>query len=263
MICPATAHRAVVGGVGPQPLAGGDYRSHAVRSGIVTIRTVEVDGARVAYRVAGDGQAIVLIKNSKHPVDFPVAQLLASNFRTLQIQPIGFGASDRPARYDFGSIDRQVLTVLDAEHVDNFTVWGFSQTAFMAALVARATDRVLALIAGGANLLGYPSDADMRRLEREPRLPVSNLEFWRAYRRHDWHHELRRMRQPTLIYLGTLDPRLRKLRRLEPTLRGCGCDYLEFDGLDHTTSGLSDGAHGARTTSAITTWMTSNVQPDR
>lgn len=226
----------------------------------MTVRTVEVDGARVAYRVAGDGPAIVLIKNSEHPVDFPVAQLLASNFRTLQIQPVGFGASDRPERYDFGSIDRQVLAVLDAEHVDNFVVWGFSQTAFMAALVARSTDRAVALIAGGADLLGHPSDADMRRLERERRLPVSSLEFWRAYRRYDWHYELRRMRQPTLIYLGTLDPRFKKLRRLEPALRGCGCDYLEFDGLDHTTSGLSDGADGgARTTSAITTWMKSNL----
>lgn len=230
----------------------------------MTIRTVEVDGARVAYRVAGDGQVVVLIKNHKHPIGLPVAQLLASNFRTFQIQPVGFGASDRPACYDFGSIDRQVLAVLDAEHVDKFIVWGFSQTAFMAALVARATDRVLALIVGGSELLGYPSDADMRRLEREPRLPVSTLEFWRAYRRFDWHHKLRRMRQPTLVYLGTLDPRLRKLRRLEPTLRGCGCDYLEFDGLDHSTSGLSDGAGGgARTTSAITAWMRSNVQPDR
>lgn len=228
----------------------------------MTIRTVEVDGARVAYRVAGGGQVVVLIKNNKHPLDFPVAQLLASSFRTFQIQPVGFGASDRPASYNFGSIDRQVLAVLDAEHVDNFIVWGFSQTAFMAALVARATDRAIALVAGGADLLGHPSNADMRRLEREPRLPVSNLQFWRAYRRYDWHHELREMKQPTLIYLGTGDPRLKKLRRLEPTLRGCSCDYLEFDGLDHTTSGLSDGAEGgARTTSAITTWMRSNVRP--
>ncbi|WP_407939722.1 alpha/beta fold hydrolase [Microlunatus soli] len=191
-----------------------------------------------------------------------MAQLLARRFRTFQIQPVGFGASDRPARYDFGSIDRQVLAVLDAVHVENFIVWGFSQTAFMAAMVARATERAVALIAGGADLLGHPSDADMRRLEREPRLPVSNLEFWRAFRRYDWHHELRQMKQPTLIYLGTGDPRIRKLRRLEPTLRGCGCDYLEFDGLDHTTSGFADGADGgARTTSAITTWMTSNVPP--
>jgi pimeloyl-ACP methyl ester carboxylesterase len=228
----------------------------------VTIRTIKVDGARVAYRVAGEGQAIVLIKNSKHPVDLPVAQLLVSNFRTLQIQPVGFGSSDRPAAYDFGSIDRQVLAVLDVEHVDTFIVWGFSQTAFMAALVARATDRAVALVAGGADLLGHPSDADMRRLEREPRLPVSSLEFWRTYRGYDWHHELRRMRQPMLIYLGTGDSRLKKIRRLEPMLRGFGCDYIEFDGLDHTTSGLSDGAGGgARTTAAITTWVESNVRP--
>jgi len=223
-------------------------------------RFVDVDGARVAYRVAGKGPAIVLIKNNRHPVDFPVAQLLAEHYRTIQVHPVGFGASDRPTHYDFGSIDRQVLAVLDQEGVDEFVVWGFSQTASMAALVARATSRAVAFIAGGAALIGHPSDAEMRRLEREPRLPVASLEFWRAVRRYDWHHELRAMRQPTLIYLGTDDPQIRKLRRLAPTFRGCGCDYLEFEGLDHSTSGLSDATAGGRlTTSAIADWLRANL----
>lgn len=101
----------------------------------------------------------------------------------------------------------------------------------------------------------------MRRLEREPRLPVASLEFWRAYRRYDWHHELRMMQQPKLVYLGTGDPRIRKLRRLAPALRGCGCDYLEFDGLDHATSGFSDEATGGqRTTSAITACLRANLE---
>jgi hypothetical protein len=224
-------------------------------------RSVDVDGARVAYRIAGEGPVVVLIKNSRHPVDFPVAQLLAGHYRTFQIHPVGFGASERPAGYDFGAIDRQVFAVLDHEGVGNFVVWGFSQTASMAALVARATTRAVALVAGGAELIGHPSDTEMRRLEREPRLPVASLEFWRAYRRYDWHHELRSMQQPRLVYLGTGDPRIRKLRRLAPTLRGCGCDYLEFDGLDHTTAGLSDGAAGGqRTTSAITDWLRANLK---
>lgn len=229
--------------------------------GTLQTRSVDVDGARVAYRTAGEGPVIVLMKNNKRPLDFPVAQLLAGHYRTFQLQPVGFGASDRPTSYDFGAIDRQVLAVLDHEGVGDFVVWGFSQTASMAALVARATTRAVALIAGGAELIGHPSDAEMRRLEREPRLPVPALEFWRAYRRYDWHHELRAMQQPTLVYLGTGDPRIRNLRRLAPTLRGCGCDYLEFDGLDHTTAGLSDGATGGqRTASAITDWLRANVK---
>lgn len=69
------------------------------------------------------------------------------------------------------------------------------------------------------------------------------------------------MQQPKLVYLGTDDPRIRKLRRLTPTLRGCGCDYLEFEGLDHTTSGFSDAAGGGHlTTSAITDWLQANIQ---
>jgi hypothetical protein len=64
------------------------------------------------------------------------------------------------------------------------------------------------------------------------------------------------MEQPTLLYLGTDDSRIQALRRRVATLRECGCAYLEFEGLDHTTSGLSDGDDGgARTTSAITDWV--------
>ncbi|HZX07976.1 alpha/beta fold hydrolase, partial [Kribbella sp.] len=66
---------------------------------------------------------------------------LAERFRVFQLHPIGFGASDRPDVYDFGSIGEQVLAVLDHEGVDRFSVWGFSQTACMAAMVARSTDR--------------------------------------------------------------------------------------------------------------------------
>ncbi len=220
---------------------------------------VDVDGARVAYRVAGNGPAIVLIKNNRRPADFGVASLLTNHFRVVQVHPVGFGASDRPPTFAFGRIDTQVLAVMDQEHITDFVVWGFSQTASMAALVARATRRAVAFVAGGSPLIGNPSDATMRRLEREPRLPMASLEFWRAYREFDWHHELHVMPQPKLVYIGTADPSLSKLRSLEPVLRGCGCEYSEFDGLDHTTGGLSDESIGARTTATtVTNWLRSN-----
>ncbi|MGD7706976.1 alpha/beta fold hydrolase [Microlunatus sp. Y2014] len=223
-------------------------------------RFVSIDRARVAYRAAGDGPAIVLISNNRRPLDLPVASLLAANFRTYQVHPVGFGASDRPDSYDFGSIHRQVLGVLDHEQVNEFVVWGFSQTACMAALVARATRRAVALVAGGYDLTGDPTDTMMRRMEREPRLPASNLSFWRAYCQYDWLHELKRMPQPKLIYLGTNDPRVTALRRQAPLLQECGCDYLEFDGLDHASSGLGDaGPAGQLTTSAIAHWLRSHA----
>lgn len=197
-----------------------------------------------------------MIKNNRRPLDFPTATVLSDRFRVLQIHPVGFGASDRPADYAFGSIDAQVLAVLDREGVDRFVVWGFSQPGFMAAMTARATERAAALIIGGGSLIGFPSDAMMRRLEREPRLPRASLEFWRASRRFDWHHELRVLGRPALIYLGTADPAWKRLRRLRPVLRGCGCDVIEFPDLDHQSAGLGGTGVGLRrTVAAITEWL--------
>ncbi|MFC9689549.1 alpha/beta fold hydrolase [Kribbella sp. NPDC056951] len=210
------------------------------------MRSVEHAGARVAYQVTGDGPTLVLVKNNRRPREFPAANWLADRFRILEIHPVGFGASDRPTTYDFGSIGDQVLTVLDHEGLDRFAVWGFSQTAAMAAIVARSTPRAHALVMGGLPPIGFPTDGEMRRLEREPRLPRPPLEFWRAYRSFDWHHELRIFAGPKVAYIGTADRSIRPVRRLRPVLEGIGFTYLEFEGLDHAGSALSTDSPEAR-----------------
>ncbi|MEV4261085.1 alpha/beta fold hydrolase [Kribbella sp. NPDC049584] len=99
----------------------------------MTYQYAELAGARIAYRASGSGPALVLMKNNRRPLDYPVADMLAQRFRVLQIHPVGFGASDRPDDYDFGSIGDQVLTVLDRDGIDQFAIWGFSQPACMSA----------------------------------------------------------------------------------------------------------------------------------
>jgi len=202
-------------------------------------RYVTLHDARIAYRISGGGPAVVLMKNNRRPLDYPAAAVLSRRFRVVQVHPVGFGASDRPDDYDFGSIGEQVLAVLDHEGIDRFAVWGFSQPGAMAALVARHTTRAAALVMGGVTPIGFPTDAEMRRLEREPRLPHAALEFWRAYRAFDWHHELRTLTAARLIYTGTADKAIKRLRRLRPVLEGIGCTYLEFAPLDHPTSSLA------------------------
>jgi pimeloyl-ACP methyl ester carboxylesterase len=207
---------------------------------------VELRGARIAYRMQGDGPALVLLQNNRRPRDFPAAELLADRFRVLGVHPIGFGASDRPTDYDFGSIGEQVLAVLDHEGINEFAVWGFSQTAAMAAIAATSTGRATTLVMGGLPPIGFPTDGVMRRMEREPRLPKPPLEFWRSYRSYDWHHELRGFTGTKIVYVGTADKAIRKLRRLKPVLEGIGFTYLEFEGLDHAASSLGDSSDGAR-----------------
>ncbi|GAA3144089.1 pimeloyl-ACP methyl ester carboxylesterase [Kribbella aluminosa] len=90
----------------------------------MTYRYVERAGARIAYRVSGSGPALVLLKNKRRPPDYAISDFLAERFRVFQLHPVGFGASDRPDAYDFGSINDQVLAVLDHEGVERFGVWG-------------------------------------------------------------------------------------------------------------------------------------------
>jgi pimeloyl-ACP methyl ester carboxylesterase len=221
---------------------------------------VTMKGAGIAYRDSGDGPALVLMKNNRRPLDFPAATTLAERFRVVQIQPVGFGASDRPQEYDFGSIGEQVLAVLDHLGIDRFAVWGFSQTGLMAAVVARHTTRAVALVMGGTPPIGTPTDGTMRRLEREPRLPRASLEFWRTYRSFDWHHELRILAAPTLVYIGAADVAINHMRRLVPVLEGIGCTYVEFDGLDHAAASLGSSAD-PYIIETITDWLDSSVGP--
>ncbi|MEU8222727.1 hypothetical protein [Kribbella sp. NPDC048915] len=212
----------------------------------MTYRSVELAGARIAYRVGGAGPALVLMRNNRRPLDCPVADELGRRFQVFQIHAVGFGASERPDEYDFGSIGDQVVAVLDQEGANRFAVWGFSQTACMAAIVARSTDRAAALVIGGVTPIGFPTDATMRRFEREPRLPRPALEFWRAYRSYDWHREFRSYGGLKVAYLGTADPAIRRFRRQRPVLEGVGFECLEFEGLNHRSGGLDDDTFDGR-----------------
>ncbi|MFI5690552.1 hypothetical protein ACIA58_01830 [Kribbella sp. NPDC051586] len=113
-------------------------------------------------------------------------------------------------------------------------------------IAARSTDRATALVMGGVSPIGFPTDGEMRRLEREPRLPRPALEFWRGCRSYDWHHELRLYPGVKVAYLGTADPAIRRLRKLRPVLQGIGFTYLEFEGLTHSTCGLGDASADGR-----------------
>ncbi|WP_433162576.1 alpha/beta fold hydrolase [Kribbella sp. CA-247076] len=219
---------------------------------------VALNGARIAYRVSGDGPALVLLKNNRRPLDFPAALELSRRFRVVQLQPVGFGAADRPDTYDFGSIGEQVLAVLDHLSINHFAVWGFSQTAAMAALTACATSRATALVMGGFTPFNFPTDTEMRRLEREPRLPHSALAFWRAYRSHDWHHELRDLSTPALVYIGTADPAIKRMRHQAAVLKSLGCTYLELPDLNHHTTSLSAPTNTALLNS-ITGWLNDRI----
>jgi pimeloyl-ACP methyl ester carboxylesterase len=203
----------------------------AVRNG-----WVEFAGHRVSYGVAGDGPALIIVKPHRYPKEYIELSQLSDRFRVIQVSPLGFGDSDRPEDYPPAGIHEQVLRVADSEAADRFVIWGYSQGGAMAVAVAQASARVTALVAGGCSLLDRPTDAWIKRMDREQRVPVAARAFWHWYRRFDWLRELGAMQFPKLVYVGTMDRQQASgVRRSYELLRGQGVSVVQFDGLDHLT----------------------------
>ena len=100
-------------------------------------KTLRFAGHVVRYAVAGRGPAVVLLKKDRG--SYVPFERLADRYTMVQIEPLGFGGSDRPANCPPGGVHEQVLRVCDQEDVAEFAVWGFSQGGAMACAVAQAT----------------------------------------------------------------------------------------------------------------------------
>lgn len=226
-----------------------------VRSG-----QAEFAGHRIAYRVAGHGPALVLLKNDRYSTISDELRLLSDRYTVVQISPLGFGRSDRPRDYPREGIHEHVLAVLDHEEVDRFVVWGYSQCGAMAAAVAQATPRAAGMVSGGFSLVdGGPTDARLSHMDREQRVPVAPRAFWHWRKRFDWLDELAAMRCPRLLYVGTED-RLQALgvRRTREALTERGVTVIEFDGLDHRTC-AREPALSTRVVPTVLDWLDESV----
>ncbi|WP_179790316.1 alpha/beta fold hydrolase [Actinopolymorpha rutila] len=199
----------------------------------------EFAGHGISYRVVGSGPALVLVKPHGLPRIYDLMAPLSDRYTVIQIEPLGFGWSDRPSDYPLAGVHEQVLAVLNQEGVDSFVVWGYSQGGAMALAIAQATPRVTGMVAGGWSPMGAPTDAWMRRADREQQIPIASRAFWRWYRRFDWLDELAAMQCPKLVYAGSGDrPRVsgpRGIPRARDALTQRGVTLMEFGGLDHRT----------------------------
>jgi hypothetical protein len=205
--------------------------------GFVRWKTLRFAGHVLRYAVAGRGPAVVLLKKDRG--SYAPFERLATRYTMVQIEPLGFGGSDRPADYPPGGVHEQVLKVCEQEGIAEFAVWGFSQGGAMACAVAQATPRARLLVCGGFNVLRGLSDAWVARMNYEGRIPVGSRTFWNWFHRYDWHVELRRMSIPRLMYWGSLDSQRASLKD-QNILRSLGVDVVEFAGLNHGRCGLSD-----------------------
>jgi 3-oxoadipate enol-lactonase len=126
-----------------------------------TISTLTRPGARLAYEVAGDGPAVVLVHGFGLDLRMwdPQVETLAARFRVVRYDCRGFGASgpfDPAVPYTHAG---DLLALLDHLAIDDAALVGLSfggRVVLQAALAAPARVRGLALL--GAVLDGVPWD---------------------------------------------------------------------------------------------------------
>lgn len=111
-------------------------------------------GFAIDYTVDGEGPPIVLVAGTlcaaRHWREFGYVETLARDWRVINIDPLGHGASDTPhdaASYEAAGVTSDLVAVLDAEEVATATVWGYSRGGWLAcSLASRHPDRVDRLV---------------------------------------------------------------------------------------------------------------------
>ncbi len=204
-------------------------------------RYLDFDGHRLAYRVTGDGPALIALSLYRRREDLVQARVLSDRWQVFQIEPLGYGYSERVPGYAGEALADQVLAVLDHHGVDRFVVWGISKGGAMAACVARGTTRTAGLVCGAYSLLDRPTDAQMRQMDRRLRPDHPSRTLWAWVKRFDWGEELRMMSCPSLLYWGSEDRHAKGLRRAREVvggqLGGQDVEFVEYEGLGHEAGG--------------------------
>jgi pimeloyl-ACP methyl ester carboxylesterase len=220
--------------------------------------SIDFDGHRLAYRVAGEGPAVVVLHLYRRREDLIHLRVLSDTWKVFEFAPLGYGRSDRVPGYAGEALVDQVLAVLDCHGVDRFVIWGYSAGGAMAACIARGTPRAAGLVCGGFSPLTTLTDAVMRRLDRRLAPDHPGRTLWPWVRGFDWADELASMTCPALIYWGSEDRQTAKgLRRAREQFEEHGIDFVEFAGLDHGAFG--DDVMTNRVIPAVVTWVGENL----
>ena len=220
-------------------------RDEVVRLGTVTLR----------YRVAGVGPTLLHV-NQDRPRRLLHLRGLVDICRVVQIDPIGFGRSDRPlTERAIPPLTDQVAAVLDVERVRDCVGWGYSQGAAMTALAASADSRFSGAIYGGSTVAHQMTEAEYRRVQQGASVPIASKHFWKQFMAIDWETELKAASMPTLLYLGALDQRrVSKLERHSEIYSSRLMTTVILEDVDHRQCN-EDPALTARVIPLVRSWL--------
>lgn len=216
---------------------------------------VRLGGAVLRYRVAGTGRTVLHL-NQDRPHRLLHLRGLTDVCTVIEIDPLGFGRSDRPsAAPAIPSLRDQIAAVLDFECVRDCVGWGYSQGAAMAALVASTDDRFSGVICGGSTLAYQMTESEHRRLQRSTTVPLASKLFWKQFMAIDWEREISTSTRPRLLYLGALDRRRISIIERHSIIYRSGSVRTEvLDGLDHSRCN-SDPALTDRVIPLVREWL--------
>lgn len=158
--------------------------------------TVERDGVRLGYEVAGDGPVTVLLLPTWTIIHSRFWKMqvpyLARYFRVIAYDGPGNGASDRvtdPARYGAGAYAADAVAVLDECGVDRAIVVGLSLGGQYGAMLASLhPERVSGLVLVGAALPLAPPAPERASIGSKFLQPYpQDAEGWDKYNLAYWH----------------------------------------------------------------------------
>ena len=120
-------------------------------------RTATSRGFALHYTVDGEGPPLMLVAPTLGAAEHwrlaGYVDALASDWRVINVDPLGHGESDTPHdpdAYAAAGVTADLVAVLDAEQVEAATVWGYSRGGWLAcSLAASHPERVERIVVGG------------------------------------------------------------------------------------------------------------------
>lgn len=136
---------------------------------MTTLFAVSEDGARIAYDMTGIGPALVLLHGAGQTRrawhDAGYVTRLRDQFRVITMDIRGHGESDKPIRVESYAIDRlihDVLSVVDAAQVTEFSLWGYSYGGNIGRYLPAGANRMSRLVIMGISF-GTAAPAPFRQ----------------------------------------------------------------------------------------------------
>jgi pimeloyl-ACP methyl ester carboxylesterase len=143
----------------------------------------------IHYEVAGAGLPLVLVPGTLSSAAqwelFGYVRVLAEEFQVVSVDPLGHGRSEKPHApdaYDAIGVTDDLVAVLDAEGIEQATVWGYSRGGWIAyRLAATHPERVARIVIGGFASHAHEAELPIQSAWREHLSCGDWTAFWRLH----------------------------------------------------------------------------------